>query len=161
MQPLYYAFESIAVGSLIGLFVALLIAIYRFRVINSTVLCAVITFMTYSLMEALNEPLLALESREAWYGTWAFLYGASALLLYKSHDILKVNLATVTNKVAFTLCVGMFTQIARYIDRQHFGGEYLEVFYPIAINTVNISLAAILLVTVIKDKKEKLVGLYV
>ena len=161
MKALYSTFEAISLWAGVVLFIALLIAVYRFRLINSTVICAGVTFMMYSLMHLIHKPLLTLESREIWYGTWVFLYGASVFLLYKSHDVLKVNLAKVTNKIAFTFCVGMFVQTARYMDREYFGGVYLEVFYPVAVNTVNISLAAILLVTTIKDKKEKLVGLYV
>lgn len=161
MKPLYHTFDLIAIGSVFGLFIALLIAFYRFRVINSTVISTVVTLMSYSLMEVIHDPLLTTESREAWYGTWTFLYGISVWLLYKLHDLLKINLAKVTNKVAFTFCAGMFMQIARYLDRQYFGGEYLEQIYPIAINTINIALPTILLITVIKDKKEKLVGLYV
>lgn len=161
MTPLYYTFDVIAISSVFGLFLALLIAICRFRVINSTVIASVVTLMSYSFMEVIHDPLLAVESREAWYGTWAILYGLSTWLLYKLHDVLKVNLAKVSNRVAFTFCAGMIMQIARYLDRQYFGGDYLEQIYPVAINTINISLPVILLVTALKDKKEKLVGLYV
>ena len=161
MQALYPIFETISLCAGIILFIALLIAVYRFRLINSTVICAGITFMMYSLMHLMHEPLLALESREAWYGSWAFIYGASVFLLYKSHQVLKVNVAKVTNRVAVTNCIAICIQTTRYLDRQYFGGVYLEMFYPVAVNTVNISLASVLLMTVVKDKKEKLVGLYV
>lgn len=161
MESLYSTFETISEWVGFVLFLALLIAVYRFRIINSTVICVSLTFMMYSLMHFINEPLLAFNSREVWYGSWVMINGVTVYLLYKAHDVLKVNLARVTNKVAFTYCVAACAHTARYIDRQHFGGEHLEVLYPLAINTINISLAAIILVTVMKDKKEKLVGLYV
>ncbi len=161
MKHLYPIFENLAVGSTFVMFLAFLIAVNRFRLINSTVICSGLALLMYSLMNIMREPLLLLESREAWYGTWTMMCGLSVYLLYKSHDVLKVNLAKVTNRVAFVFCISACVHTARYIDRQHFGGQYLETFYPLAINTINISLAIIILVTVLKDKKEKLVGLYV
>lgn len=161
MASLYATFELISEWSGIGLLLALLIAVHRFRVINSTVISVGITFIVYSLMEFINKPLLAIESREVWYGTWVIIDVFTVHSLYKAHDTLKVNIAKITNRVAFTFCFSAVIHTLRYIDRKYFAGEHLETLYPVAINTINISLAVMALTTVIKDKKEKLVGLYV
>ena len=152
---------SIGNNTLIAHFFALSIAVYRFRRINSTVLCLGLVFMLGSLMQLVYQPLLDLGSRELWYGTWVVSCAITVYLLYKVHEVLKVNLAKVTNVVAFTYVVSAFVHAIRYIEREHFGGQYLDAWYYIAINTINISLAVVLLVTAIKDKKEKLVGMYV
>lgn len=161
MSSFYSIFEIISEGTLVIYFFSLLIVVSRFRTINSTVVCILVVFMMESLMSLFEKPLLKFDSRELWYGTWIIMCTLTVFLLYQSHKVLKLNLAKVTNMVAFTYLVSTFIQIADYIDREHFSGNYLETFYPVAVHTINISLAAIILFTAIKHKKEKLVGWYV
>lgn len=161
MESLYPAFSAVGEASLIVYFFALSVAVYRSRIINSTIICVGLVFIMQSLMRLIRDPLIEFGSREAWYGSWTVFYILTVYLLYKAHDVLEINLAKLTNRVAFTFCIGACVHTSRYIDRQYFGGVYLETFYPLAINTINVSLAAMVLITVIKDKKEKLVGLYV
>lgn len=161
VQELYTVLRAIESNILLVYFFALGFSVHRFRRINSTVLCIGLVFVLQSLMMLIRDPLLALQSREAWYGGWILFDVLTVFLLYKVHDILNVNLAKITNIVAFTYVVSAFIHTARYIERQHFGGEQLDAWYYIAVNTINISLAVIVLATAIKDKKEKLVGMYV
>ena len=161
MESLYPIYSAIGEASLIVYFFALIVVVHRYRLINSTIICIGLVFMMQSLMRLLREPLMEFGSREVWYGSWTIFYVLTAYMLYKTHDVLKVNLAQLTNRVAFTFCIGACIHTARYIDRQHFGGAYLDTFYPLAINTINVSLAAMVMITVAKDKKERLVGLYV
>lgn len=161
MESLYSVLFAIGQNTLIAFFFALMIAVSRYRRINSTVLCIGLVFTFQSLMLLLRDPLLALNSREVWYGTWTLIDVLVVCSIYKSHQALKVNLARVSNAVALTYVVSAFIHTLRYIEREHFGGEYLDSWYYIAVNTINISLAIYVLGTVLRDKKEKLVGLYV
>lgn len=161
IQELYPILATIGSYNIVAYFFALSIAVYRFRRINSTVLCIGIVFMFQSLMLVIRDPLLALESREAWYGTWVVINCLIVSALYKSHKVLKVNLAKLTNTVALFHVILAFVQTARYMEREYLGGEFLDAWYYISIQTLNISLALVVLATAIKDKKEKRVGIYV
>lgn len=160
-QELYSVLFTIGSFNILSYFFALAITVYRFRKINSTVLCIGIVFMFQSLMLVIRDPLLALDSREAWYSTWVVINGFIVYALYKSHKVLEVNLAQITNRVALLHLMMVFVQIARYMEREYLGGEFLDAWYYIAVQAINISLSLVVLVTAIKDKKEKMVGIYV
>lgn len=161
MESFYSLLFAIGQNTLIAYLFALAIAVYRFRRINSTILCVGLVFMMQSFMQLIYHPLLEAGSRELWYGVWTAIDVFTVYLFYKTHQALKVNLAHITNTVALTYVVSAFIHTLRYIEREHFGGEYLDSWYYIAVNTINISLAIYVLGTVLRDKKEKLVGLYV
>ncbi len=161
MESLYYVLDHIQRAVLSTYCIALVVAIYRFRVVNSTVICVSLLFAMEVFMDVIAEPLLDSASQELWYGTWTFLFVFIIYALYKMHDILKVNLAEITNRVAFVCWLMACVQTIRYIERQNFGGEYLDSWYYLSVNTINVYLAITVLWTVVKDKQEKQVGLYV
>lgn len=161
MESIYTAIDYIENSLLIVYLLSFGIAVHRFRIINSTVICVGLLFIMEAIMNWLKAPLLEFNSREVWYGTWIFLYIATIVLLYKIHHVLKVNIISLTNTIAYTCLISAAIHAARYIEREHFGGEYLDTWYYLAVNTINISLALIILMTVVRHKKEKLVGLYV
>lgn len=140
---------------------ALAITVYNFRKINSTVLCFGLVLISQSIMHWLEAPLLELNSILPWYGSWIFINGFTVYLLYTSHKVLKINLAQVVNRVATLYLLAVFVQVARFIDIEHFDAQYLKHFYYLGVNTVNICLGFVILITAIKDKEEKLVGLHV
>lgn len=161
MEAFYSIFEATSQSTIFIYSFALILAVYHFRKINSTVLCFGIVLITQSIMYSIEEPLLALNAVTPWYGTWIFINGFSVYLLYTSHKVLKINLAQVVNQVASLYLLSMFVQVARFIDIEHFDAQYLQHFYYIGVNAANICLAILVLVTAVKDKQEKLAGLYV
>lgn len=161
MDTLYSTIALIEKSLLFLYLIIFAIAIYRFRIINSTVICTGLLFIMETVMNWIRSPLLELGSKEAWYGTWVFLYVLTIIVLYKTHHTLKINLSRMANIIAYTQLVSAGIHTIRYLEREHFGGEYLDAWYYLAVNSVNISLMLFVMFTVIKDKKEKLVGLYV
>ena len=159
MEELYPIVFSIGDSFPMIFFLALVFAIYKYRVVNSTVICIALLFAMDSLMNILRGPLLALDSREVWYGTWIALDGLMVFMLYKSHSVLNVNLAKITNTVAWSYVVLAFIQTARYMDRSFFDGVILNDWYHLLINAVNISVAALVVLSLFKE--EKPVGLYI
>ena len=159
MEELYPVIFSIDDSFPIIYFVGLAIAIYKYRVVNSTVLCLSLLFAMDSLMNIIRDPLLALDSREVWYGTWIILDGLMVFMLYKSHSLLKVNLAKIANTVAWAYVVLAFVQTLRYMDRAFLEGAILDDSYHLMISAINISVATLVMLSLFKE--EKPVGLYI
>lgn len=159
MEELYTVLKFIGDGLPVIYFVALAIAISKYKVVNSTVICIALLFAMDSLMNVIRDPLLSLDSRETWYGTWIALDGAMVFLLYKTHSVLKVNLAKITNTVAWAYVVLAFVQTTRYMDRSFFDGTILNDWYYILVSAINISVAVLIVFSLFKE--EKLVGLYI
>lgn len=159
MEHLYSAFEYIDGSFPIVYFMILAIAICKYRAVNSTVICIVLLLAMESLMNFIREPLLSLDSREVWYGVWIALDGLMIFLLYKTHSILKVNLAEITNTVAWAYVVLAFVQTARYMDKAFLDGTVLNDGYYLMINTINVSV--VLLVALSLFKEERPVGIYI
>lgn len=159
MQHLYTAFEFIGDSYRVVYFTALVVAVYKYRVVNSTVICIALLLAMESLMNFIREPLLSLNSNEIWYGTWIALDGLMIVLLYQSHKVLKVNLAQLTNTVAWAYVVLAFVQAARYMDRSFFEGVILNDWYYLMINAISVSVALLVVLSLFKE--EKTVGLYI
>ena len=161
MEQLYTVLGYIERILFIAYSFALVISVFQFRVVNSTVICVSVLSAMQILMLLLQQPLLDSGSQELWYGAWTFINVFIIFCLYKIHELLKVNLAEITNKVAFACLLMACVQTIRYIERQNFGGEFLDSWYYLSVNTINVYLAITVLWTVVKDKQEKQVGLYV
>ena len=161
MEALYSAFDSIGESLHIFYCLALLLAVYKYREVNSTIICITVLCVMELLMNQISNPLLLSGTLEIWYGAWILCYSATVYLLYKTHRVLKVNLAKLVNTVAFAHVVLSFTQAFRYVDRAFLGGEHLDMWYYLAINSLNISVALIVLFTLVREKEEKRVGLYI
>lgn len=159
MRHLYEAFDYIANILPVTYFIALVIAVYQYRRVNSTVICIALLLAMESSMNIINEPLLSLNSREVWYGTWIALDGLMVFLLYRTHSVLKINLAKITNTVAWAYVVLAFVQTARYMDRSFLDGALLNDWYYLIINTINISVALLVVLSLFKE--EKPVGIYI
>ena len=140
-------------------FFALAFAITKFKQVNSTVICIALLFAMESLMNIIREPLLSLDSREAWYGTWTLLHVVTVALLYKTHALLKVNLAKITNMVALANVSLACVQTMRYMERSLFNGAFFESWYYLSVSAINVSVALIVIYSVFKE--EKPVGMYV
>lgn len=161
MTTLYGVFDSIGQSIHIVYCVALVIAVYKYREINSTVICIAVLCVMEQIMTWLSGPLFALNSWEAWYGGWIALNAILIVVLYEAHKVLKVNLAKLVNTVALAQIICASIQVIRYIERCFFQGDRLDPWYPVAINSVNVSVAIIVVFTLIREKEEKRVGLYI
>ncbi len=159
MEHLYSVFEYIDDSLSIVYFMALFVAVYRYRVVNSTVICIALLLAMEALMNFIREPLLSLNFREAWYGTWILLDGLMVFLLYKTHSVLKVNLAKITNTVAWAYVMLAFVQTTRYMDRVFLDGALLNDWYYLMINAINVSVAILVVLSLLKE--EKPVGIYI
>lgn len=161
MTTLYGLFDSIGQSIHIVYCVALVIAVYKYREINSTVICIAVLCVMEQIMTWLSGPLFALNSWEAWYGGWIALNAIFIVVLYETHKVLKVNLAKLVNTVALAQIICASIQVIRYIERCFFQGERFDPWYSVAINSVNVSVAIIVVFTLIREKEERRVGLYI
>ncbi len=160
MEVLYTIFDVMQDSLIIVYCIILMLAIYKFKEVNSSVICVAVLFCMECISDFIDGPLLS-SSWEIWYGAWVVYDILVVLTLYKAHKLLKINLAKITNAVAFAYVIKAWVHTFRYIERSFFGGEHLDTWYYLAINSINISIVIIVIFTLLKDKEEKRVGLYI
>lgn len=161
MELLYTIFDYLRDWLIIIYCVSFVVAVYKYKEINSTVIVVSLLFCLECISGYIQEPLLAVRSWEAWYGTWIALDAVFVLALYEAHKVLKVNLAKLANTVALAQIISTSVQVTRYMERCFFQGDRLDPWYYVTINSINVSVVIIVVFTLIREKEEKRVGLYI
>lgn len=161
MEVLYAAFDFIREWFIVIYSLSLIFAVCKFKEINSTVVVIALLLCLECLSDYIESPLLSLGSWEAWYGGWIALDVLMIVALYESHRLLKINLAKITHAVVMAQISTIAIQTFRYIERSFLDGQQFDAWYYVAINSVNISVAIIVILTLIKQREEKRVGLYI
>jgi hypothetical protein len=161
MDVLYELFDRLADWYIIAYCLLFVSAICKYKEVNSTFVVIGLLFCLECISVFIQEPLLEIGSWEAWYGTWIFLNALMVVGLYEIHGLLKINLSTIANTVALSQIAQACVQTYRYIERSFFGAEYLDTWYYVAVNSINFSIILVVLFTLIKEKGEKRVGLYI
>lgn len=161
MGLLYTIFDYVIDWYVFIYCICFMAAVVKYKEINSTLIVITLLFCVECISAHIQEPLLALGSWEAWYGGWVILNLATLVALYEVHSLLKVNLAKIANTVAVSQIVLALIQTYRYIERSFLGGEHLDPWYYIAVNSINVSLILIVMYTLAIEKEEKRVGLYI
>lgn len=161
MDVLYAAFDLIREWFIVIYSFSLVFAVCKFKEINSTVIVVALILCSSCLSDYIETPLLSLGSWEAWYGSWIMIDALLILLIYEAHRMLNVNLTKLANTVALAQLCTMSVQTIRYIERSFFEGQHFDTWYYIAINSVNASITIIIVMTLLRQKEEKHVGLYI
>lgn len=161
MVTLYSFFDTIGESFYIIYSVALLVAVYKYREMNSTIIVVALLLCIDCISGYIKNPLLSLGSWEAWYGGWIVIDVLLIFLIYEAHRMLKVSLTKFANTVALAQLCSMSVQTVRYIERSFFDGQQFDTWYYLAINSINVSVAIIVVMTVLRQKEEKHVGLYI
>ena len=161
MDMLYTTLELLEDSLIIIYCFALMFAVYKFKEVNSSVICVAILFCMECIAGFIDEPLLSLNSWEVWYGAWILYDCLLVFFLYKTHKLLKVNLAKIINLVALSHVIKAWIHAFRYIERTFLDGQHLDTWYVVAISSINTTIAIIVIFTLLKDKEEKRVGIYI
>lgn len=161
MDVLYAAFDYIREWIIVIYSLSLIIAVCKFKEMNSTVITIALLLCLECLSDYVEAPLLSVGSWEAWYGGWIALDVLMIFALYEAHRFLQINLAKISNTVVLAQICTSSVQAYRYIERSFFDGQQFDAWYYLAINSINISIAIIVVLTLIKQREEKHVGLYI
>lgn len=161
MDVLYELFDRLAEWYIIAYCLLFVAAICKYKEVNSTFVVIALLFCLECISVFIQKPLLEIGSWETWYGTWIFLNAFMIVGLYEVHSLLKVNLSRLVNTVALSQIALASIQAYRYIERSFLGADHLDVWYYVAVNSINFSIILVVLFTLVKEKEEKRVGIYI
>lgn len=129
----------------------ILVSIYKYKEVNSYVLCAVLALIFHQLLVSIDYVLWSIVidvadsgrkslARYIWYGTWVALDLVFISVIYLSHKLLNISTTKHSEFLSLSYLAMLTLQIVGNIDAFYIQSELINAIYQYGIPSINIGI---------------------